>query len=295
MAPGTVSNGRRCAGAGDFPATCVCECPTAGDCWNGAACVPDLGPGGHRRALRQTGQRQRDHGSLMVPAPSPVAARGDGEGDSGGAVVHLLEAVTMRSRTLPPWLFLVAMLVAHVGCPTTASGLNGAALRTCESALRDRVGAKYPGSGRVEVRQESVRQKQTGKDRLVLSGGGQVGTRNGGWRRLTFECGYDTRTNAVASIRYDVAAASSTSGGAPLTPAYVCKKAVARRIHDDHPASGKIRWSVPGLREQAIGNGQTIVTGRGRIQTRYGDWRRFTFSCTYDARRNRATRANAKF
>lgn len=201
----------------------------------------------------------------------------------------------MRSLTCRLWMVLATVFAAPVACPLTAGALNGAAVRACESALRDRVHAKYPASGRVEVRQDSLRQKQTGKDRLVLSGGGQVETRNEGWRRLTFECGYDTRTNSVAAVRYDVAAASSSGGGAPLTPAYVCKKAVARRIHDDHPASGKIRWSVPDLREQATGNGQTNVTGRGRIQTRHGDWRRFTFSCTYDGRSGRATRTATKF
>ena len=201
----------------------------------------------------------------------------------------------MRSFLIRSWMVLAALLVAGVGSPCAARDLNGAAARACESALRDKVRAKYPASGRVEVRGDSLRQKQTGKDRLVISGGAQVETRDAGWRRLTFECGYDTRSSSVASVRYDIASGSSAGGGAPLTPAYVCKKAVARRIHDAHPASGKIRWSVPGLNEQPAGNGQTHVTGRGRIQTQYGDWRRFSFSCTYDARSGRATRANAKF
>lgn len=196
----------------------------------------------------------------------------------------------VRNQTL-----LVLLLVAGAGFPATTLAADGAALDACGRALGDKVRAKYPASGRVEVTRDSVREQQSGRDRLVLSGRGQVETRNDGWRRLTFECTYDTRARAVNTVRYDIASASSSGGGAPMTPSSVCKKAVSRRIHDDYPASGKIRWSVPDLREQPMGNGQTAVTGRGRIQTQYGDWRRFSFSCTYDARSNRVTRANAKF
>lgn len=189
---------------------------------------------------------------------------------------------------------LPALLVA-VSAAAPARAIDAAALRACEAGLRDAVRARYPASGTVEVQRDGVRQQQTGKGHLALSGRGQVQTRDASWRRLTFECGYDTRAGAVRGVRVDVASAASAAGGAPLTPAYVCKRAVARRIHDDHPASGKIRWSVPALREQPLGTGETAVTGRGRIQTQYGDWRRFSFSCTYDARRGRATRATAKF
>lgn len=58
-AGGTVSSALCCGSVGDFRDTCgppgacgcapsashevaVCECPNAGDCWNGSACVPDI-------------------------------------------------------------------------------------------------------------------------------------------------------------------------------------------------------------------------------------------------------------
>ena len=70
---------------------------------------------------------------------------------------------------------------------------------------------------------------------------------------------------------------------------------MAKRIHDAHPASGKIRWLVRSIAEQRVASQQTAVTGAGRIQTRDGDWRRFSFSCSYDHRSGRATRVGAAF
>lgn len=190
-------------------------------------------------------------------------------------------------------MLLVASFVAVGGVSRLASAASAPAVRACEAELRAKVHAKHPASGRVEVTADSVREQKKGEGRLAISGAGRVETRDAGWRRLTFDCAYDTRAGTATSLRFAIAAAGG--GSTQYSPAYVCKRAVAKRIHDAHPASGKIRWSVPGLSERPTGNGQTHVSGNGRIQTQHGDWRRFTFTCTYDGRSGRATQAAAKF
>ena len=177
------------------------------------------------------------------------------------------------------------------GPAVAGSSSDSAAQRACAAVLRDKVRAKYPNSGRVEVDSASAHRQGSNKQ-ITIRGTGRVETRDAGWRRLTFNCIYNAPQSAVTSLRYDIAPASGSGGQA--TPSYVCQRAVARKIHDKHPASGKIRWLVNSINEQPAGT-QTNVTGAGRIQTQYGDWRRFTFSCTYDNRTGRATRTNARF
>lgn len=199
----------------------------------------------------------------------------------------------MRALLARSSLLLMAAFVAIGGVPRPVSAASAPAVRACEAELRTKVHAKHPASGRVEVTPDTIREQKKGEGRLAIRGAGRVETRNAGWRRLTFECAYDTRAGTATSLRFEIAAAGGS--GTQDAPAHVCKRAVARRIHDAHPASGKIRWSVPGLSERPVGNGQTHVSGNGRIQTRHGDWRRFTFTCTYDGRSGRATQASAKF
>jgi hypothetical protein len=177
-----------------------------------------------------------------------------------------------------------------IAAPTAAgAGMTGSsASRACETALRSKVRANHPNSGRVEVSSANAQQS---KGQITIRGAGRVETRDAGWRRLTFDCIYNTKHGDVASLRYDICTAN---GGTQATPSYVCKRAVAKRIHKDHPASGRIRWLVSSIREQPS-DALTLVTGSGRIQTQDGNWRKFTFNCTYDNRSGRAKRASAKF
>ena len=194
----------------------------------------------------------------------------------------------------PRRILLIAVAIA--GLCTTAhasSGWDSTAQRACAGALRERVRSDYPQSARVEVQSTTVHRQGSNKQ-FTVRGSGRVETRNSSWRRLTFNCIYNVDRGAVTSLRYDIAPASG-GGNGQATPSYVCKRAVARKIHDAHPASGKIRWLVSSINEQPASGRQTLVTGKGRIQTRDGTWRRFTFSCTYDDRSGRAVRANARF
>jgi hypothetical protein len=190
----------------------------------------------------------------------------------------------------------VAVIVcAALRVATAHAGTNSdaAARRACETAVRTKVRTDYPACGRVELQSDSAHRQGTDKQ-VAIRGSGRVETRDGGLRRLTFNCIYNLREGAVSSARYDIAKAGGGSQTG-ATPAYVCKRAVAKRIHDSHPASGKIRWLVSSIAERRVSNQQTAVTGAGRIQTQYGDWRKFTFSCTYDHRTGRASRAGATF
>ena len=189
-----------------------------------------------------------------------------------------------------PSTWTVAVLMA-IAAPTAAGAgmtISSSASRACETALRNKVRANHPSSGRVEVLSANERQS---KGQITIRGTGRVEARDAGWRRLTFDCIYNTKHGDVASLRYDVGTAN---GGAQATPSYVCKRAVAKRIHNDHPASGKIRWLVSSIREQPS-DALTLVTGSGRIQTQDGNWRKFTFNCSYDNRSGRAKRTSAKF
>ena len=198
----------------------------------------------------------------------------------------------MRSSR-PRQVALIVCAALRVATAHAGTNIDAAARRACEDAVRTKVRASCPACGRFELQSDSAHRQGTDKQ-IAVRGSGRVGTRDADWRRLTFNCIYNLREGTVSSARYDIA---PSGGGASQkeTPAYVCKRAVAKQIHDAHPASGKIRWLVRSLAEQRVGNRQTAVTGAGRIQTRAGDWRRFSFSCSYDERSGRATRTRATF
>src|SRR5512139_818893 len=139
------------------------------------------------------------------------------------------------SRTWTVTLTVCAVLrvaTAHAG-----TNIDSAARRACESAVRTKVHADYPGCGRVELQTDSAHRQGTDKQ-IAVRGSGQVETRGADWRRLTFNCIYNLREGAVSSARYDIAA-SGGGGSQKETPAYACKRAVAKRIHAAYPASGK--------------------------------------------------------
>ena len=125
---------------------------------------------------------------------------------------------------------LTIPMAAHAG--TAGSGAS----RACETALRNKVRAEHPNSGRVEVLSDS--EKKKAGSQTAVTGTARVETRDAGWRRLTFDCLYNTRGEA-ASVRYDIGGSAGGGSDTKATPTYVCKRAVAKRIHNDHPASGR--------------------------------------------------------
>lgn len=191
-------------------------------------------------------------------------------------------------------ILLVVIFALQATAAAGKGGVDAGAARACENAVRSRMRDQHPNSGRVEVFANSLRQRQTKHNQIGIHGAGQVETRDSGWRKFSFDCAVQPTGNKVASVRVDVESLSR-SGASRTTPSSVCKRAVAARIHRDHPASGKIRWLVPSMKEQAAGSHLTIVTGRGRIQTRDTTWRKFSFRCDYDARTGKASNLRAKF
>ena len=60
-----------------------------------------------------------------------------------------------------------------------------------------------------------------------------------------------------------------------------CEQRVIDKIESDHPQSrGATIDSNSVQTRQATGN-KTLITGRGRVRTKKGDSRPFTFSCEY--------------
>ena len=103
------------------------------------------------------------------------------------------------------------------------------------------------------------------------------------------------RILAVAGLAVGFAVTAVAADVVILKDGFVLQGTVRKEttsIHD--PASGKIRWLVSSIREQPS-DALTLVTGSGRIQTQDGNWRKFTFNCSYDNRSGRAKRASAKF
>jgi hypothetical protein len=198
-------------------------------------------------------------------------------------------------RTLA--LLVVIPLVALQTAPAAGKGgVEAGAARACENAVRRQMRDQHPNSGQVEVFANSLRQRQTKQNQIGIHGAGQVETRDSGRRKFSFDCVVQPNGNQVSSVRLEVESLSRFGGHTSrTTPSAVCKRAVAARIHRDHPASGKIRWLVASMKEQAAGSHTTIVTGRGRIQTRDGTWRKFSFRCDYDARTGKASNVRAKF
>src|SRR5512144_1897824 len=129
-----------------------------------------------------------------------------------------------RRRTVA-LIVCAALRVATAHAGTT---IDSAARRACEGAVRAKVRADYPACGHVELQSDSAHRQGTDKQ-IAIRGSGRVETRDADWRRLTFNCIYNLREGAVSSARYDVA---PSGGGASQkeTPAYVCKRTVARRI-----------------------------------------------------------------
>lgn len=61
-----------------------------------------------------------------------------------------------------------------------------------------------------------------------------------------------------------------------------CQQRVVEKIEADHPQSrgATIESNSVVAREQ--GGNRTLISGRGRVRTRKGDYRFFTFSCVYN-------------
>jgi hypothetical protein len=185
-------------------------------------------------------------------------------------------------------LLLLALLV---GRPPAAAARDDA-VEACAEAVRARVHAEHPGSGRIALQPDAAHRQGTDKQ-VTIRGTGEVETREAGPRPLTFTCIYNVGRGAVTSAR--VAIADATHGGGPAAAASACQRAVSARVHDDHPAAGRIRWLVSSLAQTPAPHHQTVVSGAARIRTRDGEWRRFTFSCAIDDRSGRATRIRADF
>ena len=79
-----------------------------------------------------------------------------------------------------------------------------------------------------------------------------------------------------------VATALATAGCSALRHGTgECQQRVIDKIESDHPQSRGTTIDSNSIQSRQENGNKTLITGRGRVRTKKGDYRNFTFSCEY--------------
>lgn len=71
-----------------------------------------------------------------------------------------------------------------------------------------------------------------------------------------------------------------------------CQARISDKILNDHPQSRGSTFDADSVQRRRQGDDTILVTGRGRVRTKKGDYRHFTYKCVYNQRAERVTSAS---
>ena len=93
------------------------------------------------------------------------------------------------------WVLAVLLLPA---CSAMQIGAG-----TCQSRVADRILNDHPQS-RGSTFDKDVDKRQQGNQAILVSGRGRVRTKSGDYRHFTYSCVYNTRTERLSNVKYDI-------------------------------------------------------------------------------------------
>lgn len=106
----------------------------------------------------------------------------------------------MRRVEVGRWLSGITVAAALL-LPACSAMQIGAG--TCQSRVSDRILNDYPQS-RGSTFDKDVQKRQQGNDTILVSGRGRVRTKGGDYRHFTYSCVYNTRTERLSNVKYDI-------------------------------------------------------------------------------------------
>lgn len=69
-----------------------------------------------------------------------------------------------------------------------------------------------------------------------------------------------------------------------------CQQRILDKIRADHPQSQRSTIDADSVVRRSQGDNRVGISGRGKVKTAKGDFRNFSFSCTYDEDNDRLTK-----
>ena len=106
----------------------------------------------------------------------------------------------MRGVEVGRWLRGVTVL-AMVALPACSAMQIGTG--TCQSRVADRILNDHPQS-RGSTFDKDVDKRQQGNEAILVSGRGRVRTKSGDYRPFTYSCVYNTCTERLSNVQYDI-------------------------------------------------------------------------------------------
>jgi hypothetical protein len=93
---------------------------------------------------------------------------------------------------------ILSLLAILAGCSSFSRGASD-----CQDRVAAKIKREHPQSRGTSFNADSADNRRDG-DRVLLSGTGQVRTKEGDRRRFTYSCVYNDRTGRVGNVQYDV-------------------------------------------------------------------------------------------
>jgi len=199
---------------------------------------------------------------------------------------------------------IAGLLAAGVlaAAPSAAAGVDpyAASTKTCEAVINDDVKREYPKAKNIAWNMSSAAQEEVSKREVRLQGSGSYKGDSGRGRSYSFDCTYNTSDDRVVAAswtssfdgkRHVVVAAPRAEGPTPEEVAKACRGPVERLVSKEFPSSVGQLELIEDTLELAKRQGALRLTGEGRFRGGGGTWRRFTFTCDYDADDKKVTDA----
>lgn len=104
----------------------------------------------------------------------------------------------MRAVEVGGWWWGLVTLAALAGCSAMQVGAG-----TCQSRVADLIFNDHPQS-RGSTFDKDVQKRRQGTDDILVSGRGRVRTKGGDYRHFTYRCVYNTRTERLGNVKYEI-------------------------------------------------------------------------------------------
>lgn len=172
--------------------------------------------------------------------------------------------------------------------------------KICQMVINEDIEEEFPKAKGISWDMDSVGEEDA-KREVRLTGLGSYKGDSGKKREFEFECTYDKGDERVSGAWWQSSFDRKRhvvveSGDKPETPEsevnQACRRAVLDEVREGFPSSVKNLELLSESIERSIADGVHELAGEGRFQGGGGTWRRFTFTCSYDAHEAEVTAAS---